>query len=121
MEIKIKIIFPGSPVCIPCKKIKSVDKGRGKGSKGSKNINKTQTHTKSIKGIACTKHTLTNTEREIIKARNKRADKRAKRMVAKAAEEAEKASPVPKPVPAVHKTDPDIGKKPWKQLATKAA
>ena len=54
-DIRIENIIPGSPVYIPCKKGKSVNRGKGKGSKGSKNLGKMQSHTKSITGMAHTK------------------------------------------------------------------
>ena len=101
-EIKIENIIPGSPVYIPYKRVKSVNRGQGKGSKGSKNLDKMQSNTESVVGMAHTKQTLTKADRETIDARNNRANDWAKQM---AAEEAEKASPVPKTVPVPRKTN----------------
>ena len=68
-----------------------------------------------------TKTNINKAEREAIEARSKRANDWVKQMAAKAAKEAEKASPVPKTVPVSQKTDPTVRKNPCKLFTTKAA
>ena len=62
-DFKIENIIPGSSMYIPYKRVKSVNRGWGKGSEGSKNLDKMQFDTKSVVGMAHTKQTLMKTDR----------------------------------------------------------
>ena len=113
-EIKIENIIPGSPVYLPYKRKPIVFRGKGKDSKGSKIVSIPSEFT----DMAHTKQTLTKAELEVIKARNKRADTRAKRMADEATKQA-KVSILSSS--KTRKTDPNAGKAPCKTLQTKAA
>ena len=114
-EIRLENFIVESPTYIPykCKTPKSV--GKGKGSKGSKLKNVVQSKSS---GMARKKQTLTKAEIQAIKNQNARADARAKRLASGATKDAKNKS---SSSPRAQKTDPDSGKVPHKQLATKAA
>ena len=81
VDIKLENIIPGSPAFIPYQQKTPINKGEG--SKGP-NIKFFSEST----DMACIRRMLMKAEMAAIEARNKRADKRAKRMVEEAAKQA---------------------------------